>query len=113
MKHKARNWNRKLFRRWKGSFFRLTFKSLPLVLSLGVLCFIFFGVRQMVYADPYFRVERITVFPSGILSYSEYQFLEDQAHGRSIAEIDLKQISRSLERNPKVKRAEVTRNIPK
>ncbi len=66
----------------------------------------------MLHADPYFQVERIAVFPSGLLTNSEYQFLEGQARGQSLIELDLKRISKSLERNPKIKRAEVVRILP-
>ena len=66
----------------------------------------------MLHADPYFQVERITVFPSGLLSSSEYQFLDRQTRGRSLLGLDLKEISRDLERNPKIKRAEVVRILP-
>ncbi|MBI4358681.1 MAG: FtsQ-type POTRA domain-containing protein [Candidatus Omnitrophica bacterium] len=112
-KHRPRSWHGKLFRRWKGGLLRLITQSLPFTMSLGVLCLIFFSVRQMVHADPYFQIVQITVFPSGILNLSEYEFLQNETRGKNVAEIDLKQISRSLERNPKVKRAEVMRNIPR
>lgn len=66
----------------------------------------------MVHANPYFLVERITVFPSGLLTNSEYQFLDRQARGMSLLELDLKKISGNLERNPKIARAEVVRILP-
>lgn len=67
----------------------------------------------MLHADPYFQIEVIKVFPSGILTESEHQFLESEARGRSLLDINLKEISERLERNPKVKRAEVVRSLPK
>src|SRR3989338_2858833 len=66
----------------------------------------------MLYADPYFQIGRVTVFPSGMLTEAEYAYLEEKAEGRSLLEIDLKEIARTLERNPKVKRAEVMRSLP-
>lgn len=87
-------------------------RALPSVLFVGSISFIGFGVRQMLHADPYFRVERVGVFPQGVLTPSEYQFLERQAAGHNLIEIDLKQVSEHLERNPKVKRAQVTREFP-
>ena len=112
MRRHTQKWNFKALRKLTRLLLGIALKAFPLGLVLGVACFIFFGVRQMLHADPYFQVERITVFPSGLLSNSEYQFLERQARGRSLLELNLKQISRSLERNPKIRRAEVIRILP-
>ena len=112
-RRRARSPSSKWWRKSRSHLFRWLLKSLPLAFVFGIGGFIFFGVRQMLYADPNFRVERITVFPSGILSDSEYEFLESKASGRSLLEIDLNEISRSLERNPKVKRAEAVRQLPR
>ena len=91
---------------------RYTLKALPSAILVGSISFIVFGVRQMLHADPYFQVGRVTVFPSGILTPSEYQFLEQRSQGRSLLEIDLKYVSQNLERNPKVRRAEIMRQLP-
>lgn len=111
-RRRTQKWAFKLPRKFGITFFKLTLKFVPSGLMIGAICFIFFGVRRMLHADPYFQVERITVFPSGILAASERQFLERQTSSRSLLEVDLKEISRSLERNPKVKRAEITRSLP-
>ena len=112
VRRRAQKWKFKLFRKIVYSIFKNMLKSIPFGITFGVVCFIFFGVRQMLHADPYFQVERITVFPSGLLASSEYQFLDSQVRGRSLFEVNLKDISRSLERNPKIKRAEIVRILP-
>lgn len=109
---RARKWNFKFFRKPGRFLMKLGFRAIPLGLMAAALCFIFFGVRQMLHADPYFRIERITVFPSGLLNSSEYRFLEDETRGRSLFEIDLRKMSKNLEKNPKIKRAEVVRILP-
>ncbi len=109
---RSQKWNFKLVRKTFLAFFGMMLKTIPFGIAFGIVCLIFFGVRQMLHADPYFQVERITVFPSGLLTSSEYQFLDNQTRGRSLLEINLKDISRSLERNPKIKRAEVVRILP-
>ncbi len=103
---------------WKGiiSFLGLVLawllRVIPLGLSLALVIFIFLGVRKMLYADPYFRVNKIAVVPSGVLTQGEYRYLEQEAAAKSILRVDLKQISKNLERNPKVKRADVMRVLP-
>lgn len=102
----------KSFGRLIGFGVSLVFKILPIALSVAIVCFVFFGVRKMLYADPYFQVGRVTVSPSGVLTDQEYQSLQNQVAGRSLLRVNLLQISEDLRRNPKVKRAEVTRVLP-
>jgi len=86
---------------------------LPFGIASFLILFLFFGVRQMLHADPYFQVEKITVFPAGILSEAELHFLEVKTKGKSLIDINLKELSQNLERNPNVERAEVVRILPK
>ncbi|MBI4367769.1 MAG: FtsQ-type POTRA domain-containing protein [Candidatus Omnitrophica bacterium] len=111
-KRRGLKWNFKSLRRNGVKGIRLVLKGAPLVLMAVVIGFVFFEVRAMLQADPYFHVERITVFPSGVLSQAEYQFLETKTSGHSLFDVDLKGISEVLERNPVVKRAEVSRSLP-
>ena len=113
MRRRRNKFNLKFLRKF---FFRLVpifLKGLPFGIVSFLILFLFFGVRQMLHADPYFQIERITVFPSGILNNLELRFLEDRTRGKSLLEINLKELSQSLERNPKVERAEVVRVLPK
>lgn len=111
-RRRGQKWNPKALTKTIGSFVRSVFQFLPTAFAAGLVVFTFFGVKQMLYADPYFRITRVTVFPSGILTDAEYQYLQDQSRNRSLLELDLKLISKNLERNPKVKRAEVMRVLP-
>ena len=111
-KRRTSKWSLKLFRKLIPFFFQFIGKLVPFAITAGVVGFIFIGVRQMLYADPYFRVNQVTVFPSGILTEAEHHFLEHETRQRSLIAIDLKELSRSLERNPNVKRAEVNRILP-
>ncbi|MBI4000118.1 MAG: FtsQ-type POTRA domain-containing protein, partial [Candidatus Omnitrophica bacterium] len=112
VRRRARKWNFKSFRRLGNLFVKSGLRAVPLGLMVVAVCFIFFGVRQMVHADPYFQVERITVFPSGLLNSLEYQFLDNETRNKSLFEVDLKKISKNLEKNPKIKRAEAVRVLP-
>ncbi len=93
--------------------FRAILKCLPLAILTFSVFFVFVGVRQMLHADPYFQVEKITVIPGGILTRSELQFLESKSRGMSLMDINLRDVSTTLEKNPKVLRAEVVRVLPK
>lgn len=112
MARRNQRWNVKFLRKAGRALTRLSIRFIPLGIVIAVLSFVFFGVRQMVEADPYFHVERVSVFPSGLLNSSEYRFLGDETRARSLLEIDLKKISRNLEKNPKIKQANVVRSLP-
>ncbi len=105
--------NFKFLKRWARSFISIIWKSLPFGIASFFILFLFFGVRQMLHADPFFQIEKITVFPAGILNASELHFLEVKTKGKSLLEINLKELSQNLERNPKVERAEVVRILPR
>lgn len=113
MARRRNRFNLKFLRKF---FFRSTsifLKGFPFGVASFLFLFLFFGIRQMLHADPYFQIERITVFPAGLLNSSELRFLEDKAKGKSSLEINLKELSQTLERNPKIERAEVVRILPK
>ena len=109
---RTKKWNSKFLRKLEDRALTLLSKALPAGIIFGIVISLFLSVRQMLYADPYFQVARITVFPSSVLTSSEYDFLERQAAGKSLLEMRLKELSQILERNPKVKRAEVVRQLP-
>lgn len=113
MVRRRNRFNLKFLRKFIHRFSSVFFKGLPLGIASFLILFLFFGVRQMLHADPYFQIERITVFPSGILNQAELRFLEAKAKGKSLLGINLKELSHSLERNSKIERAEVVRVLPK
>lgn len=112
-KRRSRLLNARGFKKAIFGLSALLGKGLPWGLAFGLVGLLSLSVKQMLHADPYFQVELIKVFPSGVLTGSEHQFLEAQTRGRSLFDINLKEISRHLERNPKVKRAEAVRALPK
>jgi cell division septal protein FtsQ len=112
-KRRSGLWSTKRFKKVGRGFLALLWKTLPWGFAFGLIGFFSLNVKHMLHADPYFQVEVIKVFPSGVLTESEHQFLEAQTRGRSLFDINLKEISRHLERNPKVKRAEAVRSLPK
>ncbi len=105
--------NFRFLKKLPRGFVSVIWKGLPFSVASFLILFLFFGVRQMLHADPYFQIEKITVFPAGILSEAELHFLESKTKGKSLLEINLKELSQNLERNPKVERAEVIRVLPK
>lgn len=113
MPRRRNKFNFKFLKKWTRNFGSIIWKSLPFGIASFFILFLFFGVRQMLHADPFFQIEKITVFPAGVLNTSELQFLEMKTKGKSLLEVNLKELSQSLERNPKVERAEVVRILPK
>ena len=111
-KRRRQKLNFKRLQRTCKAFLRFGLRILPFGVIFGFAYFIFLNARYMVHADPYFHVEKVTVFPSGILTSPELKFLEDEVRGQSLLEVDLRKISKGLERNPKIKRAEVSRTLP-
>lgn len=97
---------------WAKKGLRLTIKGIPVFVLIALVWFLNAGIDRMLHADPYFQVSRVTVFPTGILTNAEYRFLEEKTLGRSLLDVNLGKVSESLERNPRVKRAEVTRVFP-
>jgi len=111
-RRRSSGWNASSFRRLGTSLVQGVLITVPFVILFGVIAFLMVGVKGMLHADPYFQVTRVTVFPSGILSESEIRFLETATRDRNLIEINLKDMSQKLERNPRVKRAEVRRIFP-
>ncbi|OGW88582.1 MAG: hypothetical protein A3A73_03990 [Omnitrophica bacterium RIFCSPLOWO2_01_FULL_50_24] len=93
--------------------FRFLWTGIPFVIFFFTLWLVSFGVKHMLHADPYFQISRVTVFPSSILTHSEYRYLDEVTRGKSLVEVNIEHISRVLERNAKVERAEVRRQFPK
>lgn len=113
MSRRRKRLNLRFFRNWFKSILSLAVKSFPWATGSLIVFFLFVSVRQMVHADPYFQIEKIKVFPTGILTASEIQYLESKTQGKSVLELNLNELARTLERNPKVERAEITRVLPK
>lgn len=90
----------------------LTARTLPLLLMVGIGFGIFFGVRQALYADSGLSVQRITVLPAQGISVMQRERIESQFLGKNILQANLNQIEASLEKDPVIQSATVTRKIP-
>ncbi|PIQ86288.1 MAG: hypothetical protein COV74_05330 [Candidatus Omnitrophica bacterium CG11_big_fil_rev_8_21_14_0_20_45_26] len=95
-----------------GFLFRTAWKALPFVLILTVLASAWIGAKQLLYADPYFQISAITIFPRGVLSQTEYERLETTCRSQNLLEINLDQINRIVRSNPNVKDARILRKLP-
>ncbi len=107
---RKRQW--KYFGIWRKTFLRRFFKILVPVGLLGLGTAVFLGVRGRLYADPYFQIERVSVYPHHLLSGAEQRFLESALQRKNLFRVDLSAISRELEKNPAIQRAEVIRAFP-
>ena len=94
------------------AMFYFIWKTLPLTLALGFFYLTFFGVHRFLYADPYFQIRMVKVFPKGILNAEEYGILERRCANSSILDFDLKDLADFIEANPRVKQAKVYRHLP-
>jgi cell division septal protein FtsQ len=90
----------------------LCLRTLPFAFVFVAIWFLSLGVRGMLYANPHFQVSRVTVFPSGILTSGEIQFLEEATQNRNLLEVGLKQISNQLRKNSRIRDAIVSRVFP-
>jgi len=95
-----------------GKMIKIGLKGLPAFVIFAVMWIGVFAMHQMLTKNAYFQVARIKVFPSGVLTAGEYEFLEKVTRGKSLFETDLNLLSRVLERNPRVKSAQIARNFP-
>lgn len=112
VKRYTRKWQWKRFGTLRKTFFKWVFKLTLPVAILGLGAGIFFGVRRGLYVDPYFQIERVSVFPTSLISAAEHRSLDAGLRGKNLLQVDLGAISRKLEQNPGVKRAEIVRSFP-
>lgn len=70
------------------------------------------GVREMLYADPALQLRQIKVYPPDALSMAKLESLQKKYFGQNTAEIDLKAISKDLETDHQIMKAEVRRDLP-
>ncbi len=99
-----------------GGIFRLLSEGIvkagPVVL-LAVASFgIFWSIRQNLYADPGFLIQRLEVSPQGALSSDRIQDLETRYLNQNLFSISPAEVSRHLLSDPKVREARVTRAFP-
>lgn len=104
---------------WKATqgFFRLVsqgiVKGSPLLLFGAIGFGIFWGIRQNLYADPGFLVRTVEVLPENSLSDADLQTLESRYLNQNLFRVPIGTISESIEQNPRIREARVTRKFPK
>ena len=105
----------KKFLRWGGivtGAFRLVFRIFPLAAAAALAGGLFVTVRQALYADSALAVSRIVVEPSEALPAIERRALETKFLGKNILRVNLRAVSRELEKDPQIRRAAVVRRLP-
>jgi len=104
---------------WKATkgFVRLVFqgilKASPLLFLGGIGFGIFWGIREELYADPGFLIQKIEVLPEGALSPAALQELEKLYLNQNLLKVSLTQIQSGIEKDPKIQEARVIREFPK
>lgn len=104
---------------WKATkgFVRLVFQGILKVsplLGVGAIGFgIFWGIREELYADPGFLVQKIEVLPEGTLSPAALRELEKFYLNRNLLKISPPEVQRWLEKDPEIQEARVIRELPK
>ncbi len=90
----------------------LFWKAAPLLILTAAVYSGFFGIRNVLYADPYFQINVLKVFPKGVLTSDEYTGFEREIRGRSLLGINLERLSSVIKSNPRVKRVSILRHLP-
>lgn len=101
---------------WLGDAARgmgwLFVKVFPMLVIVSLTGGLFLGVKKLLYADPSLAIRNVTVEPPTALAIGPRAALEKELLGRNILKINLKRISRELEKNPQIHNARVIRNLP-
>ncbi len=104
---------------WKAvrGFFRLVtqgiIKGAPLWVLAAIGLALFWGIRENLYADPGFLVQVVQVTPEDALSPEEAAGLERRWLNQNLFKIPIRQISKEIERNPRIQAARVVREFPR
>lgn len=104
---------------WKATkgLFRLFFqgilKALPLALLTSVGFAIFWGIREDLYADPGFLVQKLEIVPLEALSPARHEELEKLYLNENLFKISLKKVQEKVKEGPLIREARVSRHFPK
>ena len=91
---------------------RQVLRAVPVLVFTFLGAIVFLSVRKSLYADAVLSVRDIVVQPSGALSDGERRILESLALGKNMFRLDLRRISKTLEKNPLILDARVSRELP-
>ncbi len=100
-----------------GGFFRLVsqgiLKAGPVIL-MGIVGFgIFWSIRENLYADSGFLVQRLEVSPEGAFSRERMGELEKLYLNQNLFTVSPRKVSRQLLQDPRIREARVTRAFPR
>jgi cell division protein FtsQ len=104
---------------WKATkgFFRLLSKGIlkgtPLFLFGAAGFLVFWAVRENLYADPGLQIQAIQVVPHGSLSEAKLKGLQEAYLGKNLLKLSLGDVAESIEQDPKILEARVSREFPK
>ncbi|MBI4388218.1 MAG: hypothetical protein HY582_04175 [Candidatus Omnitrophica bacterium] len=87
-------------------------EKIAAVLFAAVVLLAFFGIREVLYADPYFQVASVKIYPNGILTSSQYQQVEKECTGQNLLKLDFKHLIIVAKANPYVKDVKIRRKLP-
>lgn len=95
-----------------ASCFSLFVRVLPTLLIAALFGGLFFGVREVLYADSNLLIQKIEVSPVQALTTHRHRELENMTLGKNILKVDLKSVAQKLEENPQVQTAKIHRHLP-
>lgn len=88
-------------------------KTSPLLFIGAVGAFIFWGIRENLYADPGFLLQRVEVTPAQSLSAQKIKELEKIYLHQNLFKISAREVAERVEQDPEIKEAHVVRDFPK
>lgn len=115
MKRKKRS-SRFPMGKWMYSLFGII-RSGIVGLMPAAACFLifvlaFYGIRESLYADDFFKLETVRVQTDGILNTDEVRSLAGVKIGQNILRMNLGRIAERLNSDPRIKSAVVERSLP-
>ena len=102
----------KAFFGWTKSLLGFGLRVVPLALVIFGVGAAFLGVKQALFADPNLNINKITVEPADALSALQKERLYAVLQGKNILDTDIVAVSRELEKDAWVEKAQVVRRFP-
>ncbi len=87
-------------------------EKIAFFLFAGAVLLSFFGIREILYADSYFQVASVKIYPNGILTPVQYQQVEKECTGQNLLKLDFKHLITITKANPYVKDVKIRRKLP-
>ncbi len=93
-------------------FFFILLKATPLIFFGAVGFGLFWGIRQNLYADPGFSIQRLEILPEKGLQHAAQKELERLYLGQNLLQVSPAEVTQVVRRNTKIRTAHVTREFP-